>query len=240
MRDTHKLREKFELSLESSQVVTLTVALMVVLGGVFVLGVVVGKKLAAEQRAEVPATDLLTRVDQDTNALDAMQRDAALTFQDELTKQAAPAVAPPVVAVVPVAAPVVAPPAPAAKEEPVAAAAPVLAEQVKAEPVPTRVRDAGALKDAFGKAQRLEPAGGGAGSWVLQLSSSQDKQEAERFAAKLREKGYAPAVVEAQVAGKGTWYRVRMGRFATKEAASRYLSDFKRETSMDAFVTNAQ
>ena len=31
MRDTHKLKEKFELSLESSQIVTMTVALLVVL-----------------------------------------------------------------------------------------------------------------------------------------------------------------------------------------------------------------
>ena len=53
---------------------------------------------------------------------------------------------------------------------------------------------------------------------------------------RLREKGYAPYITTADVAGKGTFYRVRMGSFATKEAASRYLEDFKRETKTEAFV----
>jgi cell division protein FtsN len=38
------------------------------------------------------------------------------------------------------------------------------------------------------------------------------------------------------VANKGTWYRVRMGSFPSRDAATRYLSDFKRETQLDAFV----
>jgi hypothetical protein len=30
-----------------------------------------------------------------------------------------------------------------------------------------------------------------------------------------------------------------MGRFPTKDAASRYMDDFRRETAMNAMVTNA-
>jgi DedD protein len=237
MRDTHKLKEKFELSLESSQVVTLTVAGLVVLGGVFVLGVVVGKKLATEQGvASAAPADVLSTADEKTSALDAAQREtAALTFQDALTRPEAPmpleVPTPPAVAQQKPAAPV-APPAPQA---PVAAAQ----EQVKVEPTPTRTNDAGALKEAFGKAQRVvsEPPPPPAGTWAVQLSASQDKSEAERFSAGLRDKGYAPYLVKAEVSGKGVWYRVRLGRFPNREAAAKYLVDFKRETSMEAFVT---
>jgi cell division septation protein DedD len=56
----------------------------------------------------------------------------------------------------------------------------------------------------------------------------------------LREKGYAPYIVTAEVPGKGTWYRVRMGSFPTKDAATRYLQDFKRETQAEAFVASTK
>ena len=67
-----------------------------------------------------------------------------------------------------------------------------------------------------------------------------NREEADRFAARLRDRGYAPYIVTAEVPGKGTWYRVRMGSFASKDAASRYLQDFKRETQLDAFVASAR
>jgi septal ring-binding cell division protein DamX len=261
MRDSHRLKEKYELSLDNRQIVTLAVASLVVLGGVFTLGVVVGKKLSGEQ-PDKPATDLLSQLDQKTAALD----DASLTFQDELTKKAPVAIAaPPTPAPTPKPEPVK--PAAEVKPAPVAAlvpplpdpkepapavavvsppapdeapAATSLPEAPKAEPVATRTHDGGGLKEAFGKVQRpptpTETAADGA--WTLQLSAYQDRAEAERFAAGLRDKGYAPFIVEANLAAKGTWYRVRMGRFANKDAATRYLTDFKRETSMNALVTN--
>ena len=52
--------------------------------------------------------------------------------------------------------------------------------------------------------------------------------------------GYAPYIVTAEVPGKGTWYRVRMGSFPTKDAATRYLQDFKRETQAEAFVASTR
>jgi DedD protein len=77
------------------------------------------------------------------------------------------------------------------------------------------------------------------GGFTLQVSASQSREEADRFVKRLRERGYAPYVVTAEVLGKGTWFRVRMGRFADKEGAARYLADFKRETRMDAFIAPA-
>ncbi len=83
----------------------------------------------------------------------------------------------------------------------------------------------------------VEAAGVLNGTWTLQLSAYQTKSEAERFVGGLRDKGYAPYIVEAAIPGKGTWYRVRMGRFSTKDAAGRYLQDFRRETALNALVT---
>ncbi|MBX7097998.1 MAG: SPOR domain-containing protein [Myxococcaceae bacterium] len=108
------------------------------------------------------------------------------------------------------------------------------AEPSKTEPTPTRQ---GELKDALARAQKV-PEASADGQWTLQLSAYQDKAEADHFASGLRDRGYAPFIVDAAVPGKGTWYRVRMGRFPSREAAGRYLADFKRETSLDAFVTN--
>jgi cell division septation protein DedD len=262
MRDSHRLKEKYELSLDSRQIVTLTVASMVVLGGVFVLGVVVGKKLANETQKLAQPTDILSAADQKTEALaQAEKQPAPLTFQEELTRKPVdPPVEPPktVVVVKPIELkppePRPSEPAPKATEpsttnepETVAVAEPKLEpeptprlpETPKPEPVTTRTNDAGALKEAFGKVSRqAEPPAAGDGAWTLQLSAYQDKAEAERFAAGLRDKGYAPYIVQAEVAGKGTWFRVRMGRFGSKDAASTYLSDFKRETSIAGIVTN--
>ncbi|MBM4782496.1 MAG: SPOR domain-containing protein [Archangiaceae bacterium] len=258
MRDSHRLKEKYELSLDSRQIVTLTVASLVVLGGVFVLGVVVGKKLSTEsQKLDQPA-DILSAADQKTEALAQADKAQPLTFQEELTKRAPEPVPAPepvknVIVLKPAELKVDAPKPsePVKADEPkpaevkVAEVKPVeaptrLPETPKSEPVATRTNDAGALKEAFGKVQKAPeaPTPSAEGSWTLQLSAYQDKAEAERFAAGLRDKGYAPFIIEANVAGKGTWFRVRMGRFGSKDAANTYLADFKRETSIAGIVTN--
>ncbi|MDP1824648.1 MAG: SPOR domain-containing protein [Archangium sp.] len=252
MRDSHRLKEKYELSLDNRQIVSITIASLVVLGGVFMLGVVVGKKLSAETAAlQQQPTDLLGQLDRKTDALETVKADAAFTFQDELTRKApTPTLIAEAPIVKPVEAPVAVAPRPEAVVPPPADAAvvavapepvkPVLPDTPKGDSVATRTVDGGGLKEAFGKAQQRPPTETAAdGAWTVQLSAYQDRAEADRFAAGLRDKGYAPYIVEATIPGKGTWFRVRMGRFGTKEAASRYMDDFRRETSMNAIVTTS-
>jgi cell division septation protein DedD len=89
-------------------------------------------------------------------------------------------------------------------------------------------------------APKVPDATSATGAFTLQLGASNNRDDAERQAARLREKGYAPYIVTAEVPGKGTWYRVRMGSFPTKDAATRYLQDFKRETQAEAFVASTR
>lgn len=300
------MKEKFDVSLDNRQIVSLLIAGIVVMGAVFVLGVVVGKKLAGNAQAAA-APDLLSALDANAQALQEVQKEKepALTFQDELTRKgsepapepkpakvsaskpaATPAAKPaPVAAPAPKPAPTAAAPAPAAEkpsetaseklspaDEELAALAQVKHPQAPAaapaekpaatataapaatakptsaaaavapKPAPTATPTAvatpaaGGLKEAIARATQHPTEAAPGGAFTLQLSAFQTREEADRFAARLRDRGYAPYIVAAEVPKKGTWYRVRMGSFPSKDAATRYLTDFKRETQLDAFV----
>ncbi|MCY1046923.1 SPOR domain-containing protein [Corallococcus sp. bb12-1] len=297
MRDAHRMKEKFDVSLDNRQIVSLLIAGIVVMGAVFVLGVVVGKKLSGDAQTAA-APDLLSALDANAQVLHDARQEPPLTFPDELTRKTSADSLPPLPAPKPAAKPEAPKATVAAKPEvkpepakvaakpslaptpdpdtgelpaqddvsddaPAVAAKPevkpepakvavVAKPEVKPEPVkgkveetpvPTRTaaRDGG-MKEAIARAQQLpaepprpaEAVKGGA--FTLQLSAFQSRPDADRFAARLRDRGYAPYILTAEVPGKGTWYRVRMGSFASKEAAGRYLTDFKRETQLDAYV----
>ena len=285
MRDTHRMREKYDLSLDSRQVVSLLIGGIVVLGAVFVLGVLVGKKLAGTPRAD-HAPDLLTALDHKSDALERARAAPPLTFQEELTKPVAsapaairpPAVSPPpapATSASPSTAAAHPPPAPAAvaasatsvASSPAASASkPAAAARAAAAPVattsatepkperkaePEKKAEAARTAPVESVATRSTPAAAhsapkvpdatsSTGAFTLQLGASPSRDDAERQASRLREKGYAPYIVTAEVPGKGTWYRVRMGSFPTKDAATRYLQDFKRETQAEAFVASTR
>src|SRR5688500_16648256 len=154
MRDAHRMKEKYELSLDNRQIVSLTVGGLIVVGAVFVLGVVVGKKLAVDDRSAA-APDLLSALDQRAAAMDSMQKDASLTFQDELTRKPEAIVeARPVEAPEPVVVAEVVPQKPF--ELPVVTPKPP--EPKPAEAVATRINeDAGALRDAIARTQKPDP-----------------------------------------------------------------------------------
>ncbi|HVE85696.1 MAG TPA: SPOR domain-containing protein [Myxococcales bacterium] len=270
MRDAHRMKDKLDLSLDSRQIVSLLVAGMVVLGAVFVLGVVVGKKLSEADRA-AQSQDLLTALDEKAAAMQKVNDEPQLTFQKTLTEKAPPeppAAPKPAKAEAPRAEPAKAeapkaePPAekiaaapPPAKAEPPAPVAeapkPAPAPEpqkgtIPQTPIAARTAPADVREPVRAKTVKLNvpppstPSAPPQSGFTLQLHASQDKADAERFAAVMRAKGYAPYLVDAEVPGKGTWHRVRMGSFPTKEAAAKYLADFKRETGMDAYVAPAR
>lgn len=75
-------------------------------------------------------------------------------------------------------------------------------------------------------------------TFTVQVASLPNRSEAESLASRLRKQGLSPWVAEADIPGKGTFYRVRVGRFANRDEAVRYLEDLKRETRMDGFVAS--
>lgn len=72
--------------------------------------------------------------------------------------------------------------------------------------------------------------------YTLQLSSFQDKSEAEAYLATVKEQGYAAQITQADVEGKGTFYRVRMGTYRSLDAATSAKEDFEKASSRSASI----
>jgi cell division septation protein DedD len=113
---------------------------------------------------------------------------------------------------------------------------------LEASPIVTRPRDA-LTKAASDAAQITTPPAsvdvapaGHEGGYQLQVSSFQTELEADAFAQQLRARGHKAYVLEAHVVGRGTWYRVRIGPFATQHAASQYRATFEDHEHVVPFI----
>ena len=77
-----------------------------------------------------------------------------------------------------------------------------------------------------GSSSKQEPSIGDArGQFSLQAAAFPVESGAAEFAEKLKRAGLPSYVVSADVAKRGTWYRVRVGRFESAEAAKRYAAE---------------
>lgn len=125
-------------------------------------------------------------------------------------------------------------PAAPAKSEPVAAKAP--------SPAPTQSPVAAPAKPAVTPAP-AEPAKPKAAakakdSYTIQISSFQDEAQANQLKSELKRKGYDDAYVQkASVQGKGTWYRVRVGHFKTKDSANILAERLRLRDGMRGYIS---
>jgi cell division septation protein DedD len=94
---------------------------------------------------------------------------------------------------------------------------------------------AAAPKPAAAPAPAAAPKPAAAGAFVVQLAATQSRTEADRIAARYR--ALSPRIEAADVPGKGRFFRVRAGSFATRAEAERYLRDAERESGAKGFVT---
>src|SRR5258708_3973432 len=76
------------------------------------------------------------------------------------------------------------------------------------------------------------------GGYQLQVSSFHTQGEAQGFADQLRARGHKAYVLEAHVPGRGTWYRVRVGPFATQHVAMQYRTAFEEREHVVPFVVS--
>lgn len=74
------------------------------------------------------------------------------------------------------------------------------------------------------------------GKFTLQLSSFQDRHEADNFLSSVKAAGYQAYVTEAEVSGKGTFYRVRLGTYRSLEAANDAKADVEKSLKKTASV----
>jgi len=76
------------------------------------------------------------------------------------------------------------------------------------------------------------------GVWSVQVTATREAQTADDMVRRLRSKGYDAYVVRARRQGS-TFYRVRVGHYATMERASQMVSRLRREPGVpEAFVAS--
>ncbi len=102
-------------------------------------------------------------------------------------------------------------PKPAPKPKPAPAIKPVAAAKPKEAPHP---------KPAVRTAPQK-------GHFTIQVAAVQETQSAEKLVARLRKQGYQAYQLRSDVAGKGVWYRVRVGAFEDRSTADRMLAKLK-------------
>ena len=61
-------------------------------------------------------------------------------------------------------------------------------------------------------------------NFVVQVASYRASSISENEAGKYRNKGYNAFVEAAEIPNRGTWYRVRVGDFSSKEEALNFIS----------------
>jgi cell division septation protein DedD len=240
MRDANRIKEKFQLSLDGRQVASVVVGSLVILGGVFVLGLNVGKQLALRQAQAGPRpADPLAALDAPPPSADAGEP-PRLSYHEALTRPADPPRPPPRPASVakapaaisprptPPATPTASPPSvPTAPSTPPSTPPPTASPTSPPAPKPTPT----AIPKLTGTAiPKEEPRG----AFAIQVGASQDLGEAHRVLERF--KGHRGRIVSADIPGKGRWYRVRLGAFETRQDAERYLVDLSRETGVKGFV----
>jgi cell division septation protein DedD len=237
MRDLERWKDKVELSLDGRQIFFLFFGSAVAACLIFVLGVLIGKRLEARALALQPAPveDPLAALDQLGEADDA---DEGLTFHKALTHEPKKAEAPapkkpetppapePIAKTQVAPAPMIAKPEP--KPEPPPKPQPPAPKHEVAQPLPKPPLPAGK--------PMVVSAPPPVGHFTLQLSAFPEKSDAEEFMKKIQGAGYKPFLVSSEIPGKGTFWRVRVGDYSTKQAATDAKGEFERKQHSIAYV----
>ncbi|MDA8100322.1 MAG: SPOR domain-containing protein [Nitrospiraceae bacterium] len=87
---------------------------------------------------------------------------------------------------------------------------------------------------------KAEPAPKGASSklrYTIQVGSYPDRAQAEEEVRGMKRRGYAAVLAATNIAGKGIWYRVRVGSFASRPPAEKLAQELKSKEGISAFIT---
>ena len=236
--DSELYKDKIEVSLDGRQIFYLFFGGAVVACLVFVLGVMVGRRLEARGHVDKVAATSAQR-----DPLAALDRlgagEGSMTFPNALGGSGGPSAAVDreiaALGARKAAAPAKAVEPPAAKGEEPKAEEPKAAEP-KAEPKAVEPKPA-EPKAAEPKpaAPKAPDAAAGPAKFTLQLSAFQDQAEADAFLATVKAAGYGAYVTSADVDGK-KFFRVRLGKYATYEDAVAAKGEFEKKVPKIAYV----
>jgi DedD protein len=255
MRDLDRWKDKVEISLDGRQIFFLFFGSAVAACLIFVVGVLIGKRIEARALALQPAPieDPLAALDQ---LGDADEADEGLTFHKAL--------APPKALTPPKPQPTVEsrqstaekkpepkvekakpplPPSPAPAPGPgiddtldVPSETPVVAKKIdppKPQPKPQPLPPARAQVVQAPPAKKPDAT---TAHFTLQLSAFPDKSDAEDFMRKIQSAGYKPFLVASEIPGKGVFFRVRVGDYASRQAAVDAKTEFEKKQRIIAYV----
>lgn len=214
MRDVGKVKDRFELKLDSNRVFFLFAGLTAYSALVFVLGVVVGRSARPEPGGTVASAPVLLPDEQPTpKRIEDRLADAQPKATEEpeiplkeiwkldnpggnsLTGSITPSTTP------------------SAAKTPA--------------PTPTAAAAASPAKTAAPAATSVAPADA---KFTLQVIAYNDLEDAQSMESSLKARGFDAYTVTAQIAGKGTVHRVRVGRFASRPNAESAASQLAAET----------
>lgn len=232
-------KDRIEVSLDGRQIFYLFFGGAVVATLVFVLGVMVGRQV--ESRTTADTTTSVTR--DPLAALDQLEGESELSFpaalrgdavrlgdvDESLAKRTLIRAEPKTVIVA-------APPKPADKE------ADKNAEEKASDAKASKAAKLAAETQAANAklvAQEAKLAAKLAADrrFTLQVGSFQDKSEADTFFRQLAQTSYKPYMVEAEIPGKGQYYRVRVGGFSSFDDAVEAKAQFEDSQHVIAYVT---
>ncbi|HEY1554469.1 MAG TPA: SPOR domain-containing protein [Kofleriaceae bacterium] len=221
-------KDKIEVSLDGRQIFYLFFGGAVIVGLVFVLGVMVGRRV--EARGHVERAHVEAAVDP-LAALDRLEGGSGLSFQGALRGEPTPA------------APVEKAIEKAIEQKQVKPEAPKpekpekadkKAEKPAGEPKQVeKVADPDDKKPDDKKPDDKKPE---KARFTLQLSSFQDRGEADTFVQSVKSAGFEAFVSEGEVDGR-QFFRVRLGSYHTLEAANDAKAEFEKSAKKSALVT---
>ena len=234
-------KDKVEVSLAGRQIFYLLFGGAVIVGLVFVLGVMVGRRVEARSHVDIARTQATT---DPLAALDNLESNKPqLSFQNTLTGTPTQA------------------PVEKKIEDAVRAKADKRLDDKKAEPkkaepekkkkpekkagdaepvnpdvitqIDKKLAEDKKLEDKKLEDKKLEDK---KPRFTLQLSSFQDREEADAFLSSVKAAGYQAYVTSADVSGKGTFYRVRLGRYGSMDAANEAKTEVEKALGKSASV----
>ncbi len=218
MQDLGRYTKRNHLQIQTRYVSVLVVASVVIVGLVFMLGILVGSRQVKQQTC--PQPDPLALLDLESNEPipPAAPKAVNLSFHKTLATKQDPV------------------PTPASLKEEAGDSSPsgdaqLAKTNVASDSVPLAVPrlEEPPIPE---KVAREEP-----GTYSLQVGSFQDRREASKMIRKLERAGHQSFLVSVKMPDRGgLWFRVRVGPFHSKREAWKYKKIFEDRERLPAFV----